>query len=183
MGSCIGRKNKVYAVPSESVCNYTILDVLKECLVCKILKLHNLALSCRKGIEECAVKKLKDIAVLIRGKEIFIRKKLDDLRNMVKSFDEFKEPVKIDKIIKQSILKKGNELVKELNTVLLYSDIRKLLQNDKDYSDFIGGELVKIGFDEKNVLISIEKEFQTKLNVGSTSYTRRKYSKEHKINS
>ena len=176
MGNCTRKRSRIVSAPPTSATSSRTLEELRESLKYDIIRYHQVVLNCRKGVEDSLINNDKETAILIRLKETYIRKQIEELQVMIEYLDNFMDQEPINRKHKQKILKQGNLLLKKNNNCGLASDdVSMILQNNVDYNQNIKLEVSKCGFNEKNVSLQIETEFQKRTVSKTSNSIRRRY--------
>ena len=160
MGNCVRKNVRVMAAPTTSDGYGKNLSLLRESLIFHIVGLHIIIVGCRRGIDECYFKRLKNVAVILRGKELQAKRKIGELQDLVKNLDE--NLIYESKTRTKAIIAAGKMLIKECSTAIFFNDMKELLQNKQEYNSLIKSQLFSLSFKETAVLIEIEKEFKEK---------------------
>ena len=84
MGVCSFNKPSSIIVSRK---NNDLIDTCRNSLIEAIKKIHKLNLSCISGIEDCLLIHQKNKAVIIKAKQIHLRKISDKLKDFVKKID------------------------------------------------------------------------------------------------
>ena len=175
MGGCISKKGRIFNAPPTSTSSSKSIADMRETLILHIFRLHRLVQICRRGIEECISLQLKDIAIVIKGKELYLRLKLKEIQEMIKTTDEFSSFCQQDKKINELVLTNSNLLLRDLNKTLILDDVDALLKNEEKHKENVKKELKNVKIDEQLVLKETEKEFAKKKNQNDK---RKKYIKQ-----
>lgn len=160
MGTCVQKRGRIITAPPTSACGWKTINELRETVVFHIIRLHQIVINCHSGIEECLIQNLKDPAVIIKGKEKCVRKRMEDLQGLVKIVDDLLELEQLDKNKQTGILKAGSLVIKELASAMYIDDIADILKNDKEYNASAKAKIFNPAFSEKSIFLEIETEFQ-----------------------
>ena len=98
---------------AKSVPNSNFLSI-RESLHSKILQLHSLSLSCKKGIETCLFGSKKEVAVIIRHKQKYIKTQLENLQKLIRKVDMCIENSIGNKLERKEILKEVSDFNKKV---------------------------------------------------------------------
>ena len=104
MGNCVRKQRRIFTAPPSSTFYFKNLEDLKDSLVYHIFRLHHLILKCKKCVEECLILNKKSAAFLAKGKEILLRRKIEDLQELIKIADEFDETTPRDKKLEKKLI-------------------------------------------------------------------------------
>ncbi|OMJ68121.1 hypothetical protein SteCoe_34526 [Stentor coeruleus] len=179
MGCISVRKIKSTTLTRSETHFSTSLAQTRDNFLSRIINLHSLGLKCKKGIENSIRQKNRQVAVLLKLKQIYIDSKLHELREMIAQVDFCIENLSECQKSKKAIMKLINEENQELTHVLLKDDVDLLLTNSKDYIESIKKEIGKLHLDEKSAEIEIEHLLQVSFveSASEGTFKRRKYSR------
>ena len=175
MGNCVRKNLRVVSAPPTSTGDCKNLNDLRESLVYHIVKLHLIVVSCRKGIDECIFQGLKDVAVILRGKELQTKLRIEELQDCVKTLDENNYLER--KTRNKAIIKTGNCLIRDCNAGIYIDDVKMLLLNDQEYNSIVKSQVFSLYFKESTVIIEIEREFMKKSDLKDNTVRRRRFSR------
>ncbi|OMJ94099.1 hypothetical protein SteCoe_2727 [Stentor coeruleus] len=179
MGCISVRKIKSTMLTRSETLFNTSLSQTRGNFLSQIINLHSLRLKCNKGIENSIRKKNRQVAVLLKLKQIYIDSKLHELREMISQVDFCIENFSECQRSKKTIMKLINEENQELEHDLLKDDVNLLLTNSKDYIENIKKDIRKLHLNEKSAEIEVEHLLQVSFveNDSEGKFKRRKYSR------
>jgi hypothetical protein len=153
---------------------------IRESLHSLILSIHTLNLKCKKGIESCFINHKKDLAVILRQKQNYLKSELESLQKLINLVDKCLDGSIDDKKGKKEVMDMVIEVDQTLNEVIIESNAEKIVGNDEESVERLKVELEKIGADIGMTKLEIEQEFRIwESEKGDSNGNRRKYSRTH----
>ena len=176
MGQCTSCKTTKV---KPAICNESInsqIEELRDEVISEKRRLHKLVLDCKDEIENCIPKNNKELAVLIKLKQAYIKIKSKSLQDLIKKIDEILPELKLSK--KKEIIYQGNKIITDTHTLLLSNDLNKIMEGDSEYNNNLMENLKKANLDVKEIEKDIEEEFIEK-NSSPSKLNRKRYNKKH----
>ena len=174
----VQRKHANQVYQTKSVLNSSFSSI-RESLHSQILQLHSLSLSCKKGIETCLLDSKKEVAVIIRHKQKYIKAQLENLQKLIRKVDMCIDNSITEKLERKEIIKEVNVFNKEVILELIEDDVEKIV-NDICTLERVKTELKNFTAEDKDVELEIEHEFQiNEMLKAEGKKNRRRYNRKY----
>ena len=177
MGICFTRTYRKHSVSTGSLSTFQCLQTLKENLIYQIFRLHSLVLICRAHVESFLIEGKKNNALIYKVKEVVIRKKLRDLRELIRAVDELEFMNRLDKIVENNILNEGRWILKDLQSNIYTNEPSCQPDSGTIQNDSIPKDLAEFGLNSTEISEELEQEFQKIQKNQKTDFKRKRFSK------
>ena len=136
-----------------------------------------MVLICRAHVENYLIEGKKNNALVCKVQEVVIKKKLHDLRELVKAVDELEFMNKLDKIVENNILNEGRWILKDLESSIYTADISLHSDTSPIQTDDITKDLSEFGLSPIQIIDELELDFQKIQKNQKTDFKRKRFSK------
>jgi hypothetical protein len=178
MGICC--INKAYRITSSDVIIDPLADYRND-LIRRLKRIHQVTLSCIKGVETCILKNQQQKAITIISKQFYLKSVSITLQNYINKIDDFIENKRSTEL-KKNLEKEIQDSWDGLKQELLTDDVEKMVALDFDDEYILQiSQLLMVYKNQYKTEIELDLHTRTeslkKLNETS-KHKRRKYSKK-----
>ncbi|OMJ77673.1 hypothetical protein SteCoe_22664 [Stentor coeruleus] len=184
MGCCTSIKSSMVApsLATKPEASSSLLNA-RDSLVKEILRLHNIILNCKQGIETCVLTDKKAIAFTLKQKQLLIEMQKKELQSLVAMLDSCIEESKVNREKKSYVLEQTRKTLKQSTSSITNEDVKNIIENKKKSVDQTKKMTKKLNLSPEEIQNKIDQEFGHRNQVVKTSgeFVRRKFNKQTKV--
>lgn len=158
-------------ISSEKV--KSALQKHRNSLVLEIHRLQLIIKSCNIGIDNCLVKFLKSLAVLIKLKQNFISAHMVTLQDLLKKIDDSIDDPTISTTLKNKFIFQADEIL-TFRSQMTENNVEDFFQEDLGFIKNFENEVQLLELDSNEAVHAIERLFNERKD-SAVSSTRKKY--------
>lgn len=184
MGCCTSIKSSMVtpSLATKAEASSSLLNA-RDSLVKEILRLHNIILNCKQGIETCVLTDKKTIAFTLKQKQLLIEMQKKELQNLVALLDSCIDESRVKREKKIYVLDQIKKNLKQSALSITDEDVKNILESKKKSIIQTKKMTEKLNLSPEEIQNKIDQEFGHRKQGVKTSgeFVRRKFNKQIKV--